>query len=96
LPSSGTARRTQQGVNPRGRSFSGRVSVTAALASTAALAVFPGAAAAAHPTFPAGVACSFGLQVDVAGGDHRVDRTFVDANGNPVRMLSAGVGFASS
>jgi hypothetical protein len=74
------------------RSVSKRMSVTAAVASTAALAVFPGAAAAADPTFPAGVTCSFGLQVDAAGGDHRVDRTFVDANGNPVRILSAGRG----
>jgi hypothetical protein len=73
------------------RSFSKRVSVTAAVASTAALAVFPGAAAAADPTFPAGVACDFELAVDVAGGDQH-EHTFVDANGNTVRILSAGVG----
>ena len=73
------------------RSFSKRVSVTAAVASTAALAVFPGAAAAADLTFPAGVACDFELALDVAGGDQH-EHTFVDANGNTVRILSAGVG----
>jgi hypothetical protein len=75
------------------RSFSKRMSVTAAVASTAALAVFPGPANAADLTFDAGVACSFELQVDVAGGDHLVSRTFVDANGNTVRTLNAGRGF---
>ena len=73
------------------RSFSKRVSVTAAVASTAALAVFPGAAAAADLTFPAGVACDFELALDVAGGNQH-EHTFVDANGNTVRILSAGVG----
>jgi hypothetical protein len=73
------------------RSFSKRVSVTAAVASTAALAVLPGAAAAADLTFPAGVACDFELALDVAGGDQH-EHTFVDANGNTVRILSAGVG----
>lgn len=76
------------------RSFSRRVSVAAAVASTAALAVHAEAAGAApfHLELPAGTACTFGLAVDGVGGDHRVNRTFVDANGNPVRMLSAGVG----
>jgi hypothetical protein len=69
-----------------------RMSVTAAVASTAALAVFSGPAKAADVTFDAGVACSFELQLDFGGGAHRVDRTFVDANGNPVRMLDAGRG----
>jgi hypothetical protein len=71
------------------------MSVAAAVASTAALAVSADAAVAApfHLELPAGTACTFGLAVDGVGGDHRVNRTFVDANGNTVRMLSAGVGF---
>jgi hypothetical protein len=77
------------------RSFSRRMSVAAAVASTAALAVSADAAVAApfHLELPAGTGCTFGLAVDGVGGDKRVDRTFVDADGNPVRMLSAGVGF---
>jgi hypothetical protein len=79
----------------RWRSSSKRMSVAAAVASTAALVAFPGAAGAADAlriTLPAGVACSFELQVDIVGSDHRVNRTFVDANGNPVRILEAGFG----
>ena len=76
------------------RSFSKRMSAAAAVASTAALAVSADAAVAApfHLVFPAGTACTFELAVDGVGGDKRVERTFVDTNGNPVRMLSAGVG----
>ena len=74
------------------RSFTKRVCVTAAVASTAALAVFPGPAAADDVTFPAGVACSFELRVHIVNSDHRVTRVFTDANGNTVRMLSAGRG----
>jgi hypothetical protein len=69
------------------------MSVAAAVAMTAALAVLPGAAGAAEPLIlPPGVACSFGLQVEIVSGDHRVNRTFVDANGNTVRILEAGYG----
>jgi hypothetical protein len=77
------------------RSFSNRRWVVAAVALTTALAVSADAAVAAEHdvVFPAGLACDFELAVDLAGGDQRVERTFVDANGNPVRMLSAGVGF---
>ena len=77
------------------RSLSKRMSLAATVALTAALAVFPGPAGAADRitiTLPAGVACSFELQVDIVSGDHRVNRTFVDANGNPVRILEAGFG----
>ena len=76
------------------RSFSRRMSVAAAVASTAALTVSADAAVAApfHLELPAGTACTFALAVDGVGGDRRVNRTFVDANGDPVRMLSAGVG----
>ena len=75
-------------------SFSKRISVAAAVALTTALAVSADAAVAAEHdvVFPAGTACDFELAVDLAGGDKRVERTFVDANGNPVRKLSAGVG----
>ena len=76
------------------RSFIKRVSAAAAGASTAALAVSANAAVAApfHLDFPAGEACTFGLAVDGVGGDQRVTREFVDANGNIVRVLSAGRG----
>ena len=75
-------------------SFSKRMSVAAAVASTTALAASADAVRAApfHDEFDPGVACTFGLAVDGVGGDKRVERTFVDADGNPVRMLSAGVG----
>ena len=59
------------------RSFSKRVSVAVAVVSAAALAVSADAAVAA---------------VQGAGGDQRVTRTFVDSNGNAVRILSAGRG----
>jgi hypothetical protein len=76
------------------KSFSKRMSLAAAVALTATLAVSSDAAVAApfHLEFPAGTACTFGLAVDGAGGDQRVTRTFVDANGNTVRLLSAGRG----
>jgi hypothetical protein len=75
--------------------FGKRMSVAAAVAATAAIAISADAAVSAEHdlVLPAGVACDFPLAVDFAGGDHRVNRTFVDADGNPVRMLSAGVGF---
>ena len=75
------------------RLFSKRMSAVAVGVLTAALAVSADAVAAEHDVvFAAGVACEFELALDLAGGDKRVDRTFVDADGNPVRMLSAGVG----
>ena len=80
------------------RMLSKRTSAAAAVASTAALALSADAAIAApiHDVFPAGVACTFGLAVDGVGGDRRVDRTFEDADGNPVRAISAGVGSQSN
>lgn len=71
------------------RSFSKRMWVASAVALTSALAVSADAAVAAEHdvVFPAGLACDFELAVDLAGGDQRVERTFADANGNPVRML---------
>lgn len=41
-----------------------------------------------------GIACSFGLQIEFNGGEHRVSREFTDKNGNPVRFLNAGKGYA--
>jgi hypothetical protein len=68
--------------------------VAAAVAFTATLALAADAAVAQEHdlVLPAGEACEFELGVDLAGGDRRVDRTFRDADGNPVRTLSAGVG----
>ena len=40
---------------------------------------------------PAGLACDFGLSVEIRGGN-QVMKEFVDKNGNVVRMLSAGKG----
>jgi hypothetical protein len=61
------------------RSFGKRMAVAAAVALTTAVAFSPDAAVAAEHdlTFPVGVACNFELAIDVAGGDKRVDRTFV-------------------
>lgn len=41
---------------------------------------------------PAGVACSFPLTITDDGSGHRVERTFYDRNGNPVRMINNGTG----
>jgi hypothetical protein len=43
--------------------------------------------------FPAGVACSFPLRIDITGG-HQVYREFIDRNGSLVRSISAGTGSA--
>ena len=75
-------------------SFSKRMSVAAVVALTTTLAVSAaGATAAGHDeVFPAGTACDFPLAIDIGSGGPRVERTFVDANGNRVRVISAGVG----
>ncbi len=44
-------------------------------------------------TLPAGEACSFPLEINISGGN-RIDKEFLDKNGNVVRTLSAGRGFA--
>ncbi len=77
------------------RSFTKRMSVAAAVALMATVAVSADTAIAAsfHIDFAPGTACTFGLAVDGVGGDHRAVRTFVDANGKPVRTLDAGRGF---
>lgn len=42
---------------------------------------------------PPGVACAgFGITIDLNSPEHRVEKTFYDKNGNPVRSLSAGKG----
>jgi hypothetical protein len=40
---------------------------------------------------PAGLACDFGLRIDISGGN-QVSKEFVDKNGNVIRLLSAGKG----
>ena len=76
------------------RSRSKRMSVVTVVTLTTTLAVSAnGAAATEHDlVLPAGEACDFELAVDLAGGDRRVERTFRDDDGNPVRTISAGVG----
>jgi hypothetical protein len=50
-------------------------------------------ATAQEPEFalPAGVACAFPLNIDVAGGN-QITREFFDKNGNLVRIITAGKG----
>lgn len=43
-------------------------------------------------TLPAGLACEFDLTVNIDFNDNRVYKEWVDENGLPVRMLSAGKG----
>jgi hypothetical protein len=44
---------------------------------------------------PDGVACNgFALGIFISGGDHRVLKEFEDKNGNVVRVIEAGKGFA--
>ena len=76
-------------------SFSKRTFMAAAVAWAAALLVSAQASFAApvHLEFPAGTACTFGLAIDGVGGDQRTDHSFVDADGNTVRILSTGTGF---
>jgi hypothetical protein len=50
-------------------------------------------AIAATIELPAGVGCSFALNIDIVGGT-QVNKEFVDKNGNIVRTLSAGKGSA--
>lgn len=56
-----------------------------------------GNAAAASPdftiVFPAGMACTFDLQIDGSGGNRHF-KEFRDKDGNVVRTLDAGTGFA--
>ena len=75
--------------------FCKRMSVTAAIALMSLLVFSANSAVAQDHDFilPAGQACDFELAIDVAGGDKQVFREFVDADGNVVRTLIAGVGF---
>jgi len=42
---------------------------------------------------PAGEACAdFGIGIDIVPPKHRVEKTFYDTNGNPIRYLAAGKG----
>jgi hypothetical protein len=65
----------------------------------AMLMLFAVAPASAQTTpdlvLPAGVACSaFDLGIYISGGEHQVFKEFKDKNGNVVRTLVAGKGFA--
>ena len=42
--------------------------------------------------FDAGVACDFALRVDQSLAERRLSKTFLDENGNPVKILSVGKG----
>jgi len=72
------------------------VTGVAALALASAMAVATAAPASAVEPDPiildAGIACEFTLQIDIRGGK-RIERTFTDKDGNPVKFLSAGKGF---
>lgn len=76
------------------RLFCNRTSVAAAVALMVGFALSATTAAAAtfHAEFAPGDACTFGLAVDGTGGDQRGGHTFVDASGNPVRVIDAGRG----
>jgi len=71
-----------------------------AFAAAVTLITFVGAATrsvAADPPdqvfdFDPGVACAFGLHVDVWNSPNRVMKEFTDKNGNVVRMINAGKG----
>jgi hypothetical protein len=69
-------------------SASGAVALMLALAGSAA----PAVAAPFSFELDPGQGCAFGLGVSGTGGDHRGGHTFVDANGNPVRIIDAGRG----
>ena len=74
-----------------------RWAATLALVSAATIAI-PSPAAAADPDFrielAAGVACAgFALRIE-GHGDKRIMKEFTDANGDVVRTLAAGKGFA--
>jgi hypothetical protein len=70
--------------------------IVAFILTLAAVLGFGSPANAFDVFFPAGQACAFDLGINISGGDHRVDKEFVDKNGNVVRTLSAGKGSALS
>jgi hypothetical protein len=73
-------------------------SSTALLAVAAITAMLgtavPLSAVGATVNFPAGFACPFDLQVDIAPSANRVYKEFTDKDGNLVRILTAGKGSA--
>jgi hypothetical protein len=67
-----------------------RVAITTAVVAAAVVGAAQPASAAEPPTFDAGVACSFALDLSLTGGNLDV-RNFVGAeNGKPVRTVTAG------
>ncbi len=72
--------------------------IGAAIVMLTAVGGFASPSSAAGPPdsvfdLPAGLACDFGLQVEIRGGP-QVFKEFRDKNGNVVRTLSAGQGSA--
>ena len=67
------------------------------LAAALAAVVIPVPAHAALDfdlVLPAGLACDFDLGLNITPGEHTVTKEFTDADGNPVRTLTAGRGSA--
>ena len=67
-----------------------RVVAVAAVASVAVIATGVEPAAAAEPDFPAGIACTFPLDLDAV--DNRKVHEFTDANGNDVQLITGLAG----
>jgi len=69
--------------------------VLALLVALIGITAGPASAAAKHDlVLRAGIACEdFRLAIDFGGGEQRVSRTLTDADGNPVRIFSGGLGF---
>ncbi len=67
-----------------------RFVAVAAVASVAAIATGVEPAAAAEPDFPAGIACTFPLDLDAV--DNRKVHEFTDANGNDVQLITGLAG----
>ena len=76
------------------RPIATRTLMAGVLAVMTALAA-PNVAVAQHLIeFEPGVACQFGLGIDVTGGgEHRPFRQFTDRDGQPVMIIEAGEGF---
>ena len=72
------------------RSSMRRFVAVAAVASVAVIAAGVEPADAAEPDFPAGVACTFPLDLDAV--DNRKVHEFTDANGNDVQLITGLAG----
>jgi hypothetical protein len=72
------------------RSSMRRVVAVLGVASVAVIATGVEQAAAAEPDFPAGIACTFPLDLD--GVDNRKVHEFTDVNGNDVKLITGLAG----